>query len=112
MLSKSVPAPQCKEEPEVRTNNEEIEGPHSPENDAVEDTTENAEIAEEHNTSPSNATQTSMPVPVESISEVRKQADDRLFTWAAFGLTVAIVVLLLKKFLKANGHGAVFMNES
>ncbi|XP_047334792.1 ubiquitin-conjugating enzyme E2 32-like [Impatiens glandulifera] len=39
-------------------------------------------------------------------------ADDRLFTWAAVGLTIAIVVLLLKKFMKANGHGAVFMDES
>lgn len=89
-----------------KTNKEEIEGPHSPENDVVEDTTtDDDEIAEEHNTSPSNATQ-SAP------SEVRKQADDRLFTWAALGLTVAIVVLLLKKFLKANGHGVVFVNES
>lgn len=43
---------------------------------------------------------------------VAKPADDRLYTWAAFGLTVAIVVLLLKKILKANGYGAVFMNES
>ncbi|KAG9143948.1 hypothetical protein Leryth_022972 [Lithospermum erythrorhizon] len=41
-----------------------------------------------------------------------QQADDRLFTWAAVGLTIAIVVLLLKKFMKANGHGAVFMDES
>ncbi|XP_077240777.1 ubiquitin-conjugating enzyme E2 32-like [Tasmannia lanceolata] len=35
---------------------------------------------------------------------VRKPVDDRLFTWAAVGLTVAIVVLLLNKFLKANGY--------
>lgn len=41
-----------------------------------------------------------------------KVADDRLFTWAVLGLTIAIVVLLLKKFLKANGHGAVFIGES
>ncbi|CAM8915172.1 unnamed protein product [Rhodiola kirilowii] len=39
-------------------------------------------------------------------------ADDRLFNWAAVGLTIAIVVLLLKKFMKANGYGAVFMDES
>ncbi|GAB4850802.1 Ubiquitin-conjugating enzyme E2 32 [Ancistrocladus abbreviatus] len=39
-------------------------------------------------------------------------ADDRLFTWAAVGLTIAIVFLLLKKFAKSSGHGAVFMNES
>lgn len=43
---------------------------------------------------------------------VPRQADDRLFTWAAVGLTVAIVVLLLKKFLKAGGHGAFFTDES
>uniref|UniRef100_A0A7N0U500 UBC core domain-containing protein n=1 Tax=Kalanchoe fedtschenkoi TaxID=63787 RepID=A0A7N0U500_KALFE len=39
-------------------------------------------------------------------------ADDRLFNWAALGLTIAIVILLLKKFMKANGFGAVFMDES
>ncbi|CAI0467004.1 unnamed protein product [Linum tenue] len=39
-------------------------------------------------------------------------ADDRLFTWAAVGLTIAIVVLLLKKFLKSNGHSPVFMDGS
>ncbi|XP_047179035.1 ubiquitin-conjugating enzyme E2 32 [Vigna umbellata] len=38
--------------------------------------------------------------------------DDRLFTLAAIGLTIAIVVLLLKKFVKSTGHGAVFMDES
>lgn len=43
---------------------------------------------------------------------VPRQADDRIFTWAAVGLSIAIVVLLLKKFMKANGHGAVFMDES
>lgn len=43
---------------------------------------------------------------------VQKPADDRLFTWAAVVLTIAIAVLLFKKFMKASGHGAVFMNES
>ncbi|XP_076956542.1 ubiquitin-conjugating enzyme E2 32-like [Bidens hawaiensis] len=42
----------------------------------------------------------------------QKPADDRLFTWAAVGLALAIAVLLLKKFMKASGHGAVFMGES
>lgn len=46
------------------------------------------------------------------MARVQRQADDRLFTWAAVGLTIAIVVLLLKKFMKAGGYGAVFMNES
>ncbi|CAJ1940860.1 unnamed protein product [Sphenostylis stenocarpa] len=45
--------------------------------------------------------------------ETRAQKpDDRLFTLAAIGLTVAIVVLLLKKFIKSTEHGAVFMGES
>ncbi|KAK9288066.1 hypothetical protein L1049_016512 [Liquidambar formosana] len=43
---------------------------------------------------------------------VQKPADDRLFTWAAVGLTIAIVVLLLKKFMKASGYGPVFMDGS
>ncbi|CAN0855428.1 Ubiquitin-conjugating enzyme E2 32 [Linum grandiflorum] len=38
--------------------------------------------------------------------------DDRLFTYAAVGLTIAIVVLLLKKFLKSSGHSPVFMDGS
>ncbi|CAH1442329.1 unnamed protein product [Lactuca virosa] len=45
-------------------------------------------------------------------STVPKPADDRLFTWAAVGLALAIAVLLLKKFMKASGHGAVFMGQS
>lgn len=45
-------------------------------------------------------------------TRVQKPADDRLFTWAAVGLTIAIVVLLLKKFMKSSGHGAVFMDGS
>ncbi|ESW26368.1 hypothetical protein PHAVU_003G113800 [Phaseolus vulgaris] len=45
--------------------------------------------------------------------ETRAQKpDDRLFTLAAIGLTIAIVVLLLKKFVKSTEHGAVFMDES
>ncbi|GAV70865.1 UQ_con domain-containing protein, partial [Cephalotus follicularis] len=34
---------------------------------------------------------------------VQKPADDRLFTLAAVGLTIAIMVLLLKKFMKSSG---------
>ncbi|KAF7806833.1 ubiquitin-conjugating enzyme E2 32 [Senna tora] len=41
-----------------------------------------------------------------------QKPDDRLFTLAAIGLTIAIVVLLLKKFIKSTEHGAVFMNGS
>lgn len=43
---------------------------------------------------------------------LQKSADDRLFTWAAVGLTIAIAFLLLKKFLKASEYGAVFMDGS
>ncbi|XVE65520.1 hypothetical protein DITRI_Ditri08aG0006300 [Diplodiscus trichospermus] len=43
---------------------------------------------------------------------VQRSADDRLFTWAAVGLTIAILVLLFKKFMKSTGHGAVFMDGS
>ncbi|XP_022955717.1 ubiquitin-conjugating enzyme E2 32-like isoform X1 [Cucurbita moschata] len=41
-----------------------------------------------------------------------RPANDWLFKWAAIGLTLAIVVLLLKKFMKASAHGSVFMDES
>ncbi|KAJ4955328.1 hypothetical protein NE237_012111 [Protea cynaroides] len=37
---------------------------------------------------------------------VQKPSDDRLFTWAAVGLTIAIGVLLLKKFLRSSGYAA------
>jgi ubiquitin-conjugating enzyme E2 J1 len=36
---------------------------------------------------------------------VQKPRDDRVYTWAAIGLTVAIVVLLVKKVLKSSGLG-------
>ncbi|KAK7363489.1 hypothetical protein VNO77_05633 [Canavalia gladiata] len=45
-------------------------------------------------------------------TKVVQKPDDRLFTLAAIGLTIAIVVLLLKKFIKSTEHGAVFMDES
>ena len=46
------------------------------------------------------------------VIRVQKPADDRLFTWASVGLTIAIVVLLLKKFMKSSGYGALFMDGS
>ncbi|XP_010465730.1 PREDICTED: ubiquitin-conjugating enzyme E2 32 [Camelina sativa] len=42
----------------------------------------------------------------------QKPVDDRLFTWAAVGLTIAIVVLLLKKFIRSSGYGAGFIDQS
>lgn len=44
--------------------------------------------------------------------KVHKAADDRLLTWAAVGLTIAIAVLLFKKLLKSSGYGALFMDGS
>ncbi|GAU37439.1 hypothetical protein TSUD_206750 [Trifolium subterraneum] len=45
--------------------------------------------------------------------EIRVQKpDDRLFTLAAIGLAIAIMVLLLKKFIKSTEHAAVFMDGS
>ncbi|KAJ4912379.1 Ubiquitin-conjugating enzyme E2 32 [Raphanus sativus] len=46
------------------------------------------------------------------VRAAQRRGDDRLFTWAAVGLTIAIVVLLLKKLVRSSGHGAVFMDES
>ncbi|XP_026655877.2 ubiquitin-conjugating enzyme E2 32 isoform X2 [Phoenix dactylifera] len=44
-------------------------------------------------------------------ARVRKPPmDDRLFTWAAIGLTVAIVILLVKKFLKLHGIAAGYLD--
>ncbi|OVA16777.1 Ubiquitin-conjugating enzyme [Macleaya cordata] len=45
-------------------------------------------------TDPSAVTAVRVPTP----------ANDRLFTWAAIGLAIAIAFLLLKKFLKSSGH--------
>ncbi|GKV37948.1 hypothetical protein SLEP1_g45908 [Rubroshorea leprosula] len=58
------------------------------------------------------ARQPSDPLLQKREMRVQKPADDRLFTWAAIGLTIAIVVLLLKKFMKSSGFGAVFMDGS
>ncbi|KAK7264704.1 hypothetical protein RJT34_32314 [Clitoria ternatea] len=48
---------------------------------------------------------------LKSETRVRKP-DDRLLTLAAIGLTLAIVVLLLKKFISSTEHGALFMDGS
>lgn len=46
------------------------------------------------------------------VTRVQRSADDRLFTLAAVGLTIAIAYLLVKKFLKASEFGTFFMNGS
>lgn len=44
------------------------------------------------------------PVPVEHDSRVQKPlVDDRMFTYAAIGLTIAILVLVAKKLLRSYG---------
>ncbi|GFQ01400.1 ubiquitin-conjugating enzyme e2 32 [Phtheirospermum japonicum] len=133
MLSKAQSVPQSDKVSEVQPDNEEKQQKQQSPQNVVEENietlpnpAENDEIIEALNEMPSNANvvQASQSVPAvpSTVQQqqlqkpeprvVAKSADDRLFTWAAFGLTIAIVVLLLKKFLKANGYGAVFMNES
>ncbi|KAK1292151.1 Ubiquitin-conjugating enzyme E2 32 [Acorus calamus] len=51
---------------------------------------------------PRSETETSEQPPRPDL--VARKPDDRLFTWAALGLTFAILVLILKKFLKSNGY--------
>ncbi|KAL1539132.1 Ubiquitin-conjugating enzyme E2 32 [Salvia divinorum] len=124
MLSKALPVPEKKV---VQTGNEEneLEGQQIANQEDTETETQPAEddeIVQEANGVPSNAhvageASNSVPANERQLlqkleTKVPKQADDRLLTWAALGLTIAIVVLLLKKFMKADGHGAVFLNQS
>ncbi|KAK2990247.1 hypothetical protein RJ640_014699, partial [Escallonia rubra] len=69
---------------------------------------EESRVARTHPTGHS----TEQPLLQKTEPRAQKPADDRLFTFAAVGLTIAIVVLLLKKFMKASGYGAVFMDGS
>nr|XP_010938255.1 ubiquitin-conjugating enzyme E2 32 [Elaeis guineensis] len=41
--------------------------------------------------------------PQNPVARAQKPMDDRLLTWVAVGLTVAIIALLVKKFLKSSG---------
>lgn len=41
--------------------------------------------------------------PQRPVTRAQKPSDDRLFTLAAIGLTIAISILILKKFLKSYG---------
>ncbi|KAI4334960.1 hypothetical protein L6164_013655 [Bauhinia variegata] len=67
---------------------------------------------------PSGVTSNQMPQTSDTRVEKPKpgtrvqKPDDRFFTLAAIGLTIAIVVLLVKKFIKSTEHGAFFMNGS
>ncbi|CAL0300964.1 unnamed protein product [Lupinus luteus] len=57
---------------------------------------------------PTSETRVHNPKPTTTL----KKSDDRVFTLAAIGLTIAIAVLLLKKFIKSTEYGAVFFNGS
>lgn len=129
MMSKAPPVPQLTPSlaPEDHSTNKEVEErqvgpPQSTEIEAAGEGIINAtvdEITEEQQEAPSaNTSPEALRQPREQLLQkpelrvVQKQADDRLFTWAAVGLTIAIAILLLKKFMKASGHGAVFMDGS
>lgn len=134
MRSKAPPVPQASPaSPEEQTTNKDGDVQEITQNTSAEssearhpDQSAADGIVEEQNEARplvAHPVQTSREVPPVHLNEQRvlrnpeqrvvpRQADDRIFTWAAVGLTIAIVVLLLKKFMKANGHGAVFMDES
>ncbi|CAI9762598.1 unnamed protein product [Fraxinus pennsylvanica] len=129
MLSKAPPVPQGSQGSNVQATIEENENQGSPQNAAFEGSeeelpnpvVEDGIVAEESNETPSNAIalQNSQPIAGMSTTELKYRnpeptvsKQDRLFTWAAVGLTIAIFVLLLKKFMKANGYEAVFMDKS
>ncbi|OIV95932.1 hypothetical protein TanjilG_27036 [Lupinus angustifolius] len=57
---------------------------------------------------PTSETRVQNPKPATTV----QNPDGRLFTLAAIGLTIAIAVLLLKKFIKSTEYGAVFFNGS
>ncbi|XVF28215.1 hypothetical protein REPUB_Repub15cG0010200 [Reevesia pubescens] len=127
MLSKAPPVPQLspsqasEEQPTDRDGEAQANQQDSvnvvPENElpnqAVGD-----RVIEEEPVAPANANPTPADmrfvreIPARPEMRVQRSADDRLFTWAAVGLTIAIMVLLFKKFMKSSGHGAFFMDGS
>ncbi|XP_073526443.1 uncharacterized protein [Phyllobates terribilis] len=88
MLSKAPPVPEI-----------------IPENVTTDDRiTEEAVAIEEQEVVHEAVRETQQPIPVQSPAiRVQRSPDDRLFTLAAIGLTVAIAFLLLNKFMKASG---------
>ncbi|XP_022863252.1 ubiquitin-conjugating enzyme E2 32-like [Olea europaea var. sylvestris] len=127
MLSRvpAIPQENTTKASEVPNDNNERENQESARNASPEiiEAVDDGNVEEANETSSNgNTVQTSQPAPVAYSTEQQlvhkpeaghsKLADDRFFTFAAVGLTVAIVVLLLKKFMKANGYGTVFMDES
>ncbi|KAI3690923.1 hypothetical protein L2E82_49139 [Cichorium intybus] len=135
MISKALPVPQqtsedASEQPPPPTAATEVAGePPATQNTATEITEheENHDVPAPENTEPEDqrvSKQVATVVPSASsvvhtveprrqeVVRVQRVNDDRLFTWAVVGLTVAILALLLKKYMKASGYGAVFVDES
>ncbi|KAI3690929.1 hypothetical protein L2E82_49142 [Cichorium intybus] len=136
MISKALPVPQQTSEdaseqpPPPPTAATEVAGePLATQNTATEITEneENHDVPAPENTEPEEqrvSKQVATVVPSASsvvhtveprrqeVVRVQRVNDDRLFTWAVVGLTVAILALLLKKYMKASGYGAVFVDES
>ncbi|EPS72508.1 hypothetical protein M569_02250 [Genlisea aurea] len=129
MLSKTLTVPQGDQESEVQASGEVDNNVQlNPSEDIAEENAENIPPAEEedeineeaseinstpnvsHASTSASEQQNLLIKPVTRASP--KQADDRILTWAALVLSIAIVVLLLKKFLNANGHSGVFLDES
>ncbi|CAI9291971.1 unnamed protein product [Lactuca saligna] len=132
MISKAPPVPQqtsqdaiASEQPPPPAATESAgEAPETSQNTTTEITEDENEENHEANTEAEDPRVSKHAVPSASsvvhtvetrrpeVVRVQKSSDDRLFTWAAVGLTVAILVLLLKKYMKASGYGAVFVDES
>lgn len=131
MLSKAPPVPeslkQTSEEHQSEKEAEEAEGSENagrsadsvePENEGGERITEEPQAAVEN----ADAVEQREAIPRQVRAGVSNQqlqhrpaqrsTDDRLLTWAAVGLTVAIVFLLLKKLMKSSGYDAIFLSES
>lgn len=132
MISKAPPVPQqtsedaiASEQPPPAATESAAEAPATPQNTTTEITTDDEnEENHEANMEAEDPRVSKHAVPSalsvvhtveprrQEVVMVQKSSDDRLFTWAAVGLAVAILVLLLKKYMKASGYGAVFVDES
>ncbi|KAL1803695.1 hypothetical protein ACET3Z_032342 [Daucus carota] len=137
MLSKAPPVPELgsaqdaeedstveEADPQLTAVQAETEEVHNPVVDNIDD-----RIVEQQDDAPLNANPVSERIVVarqvttggpseqhqllqRPATRVQRSADDRLFTLAAVGLTIAIAYLLVKKFLKASEFGTVFMDGS
>ncbi|XP_027331230.1 ubiquitin-conjugating enzyme E2 32 [Abrus precatorius] len=133
MLSKAPPVPQHipSQASEEQSKTEEAESQINPQNpevlpagDGIPDHVGDRIVEEQELPVNANPNPAGLEAPTENPSSVSsnqllqksdtrvQKLDDRLFTLAAIGLTIAIVFLLLKKFVKSTEHGAVFMDGS